>query len=440
MSYIYRRVQTPNYTQDRKDRALTPTHTVRIKTRLCKEKENSILYKDKSSAEPAKIASSAAYAVNSTTIYTGRQTVVKCTLPDVRMDYTPGDSVLLWASNSECLCKALLSLLEIDDALFIAFERVHARTGAVVFSFSGMAADYFRHFMDAKSLPSKLLLYTLSEYASAENGCRDRLRYLSTKEGSADYFGMAKAWNSIADVFAEFSVKVPLEVLLGVCTEIKPRAFSMTQKIGSACEFVSGILTNTAEDSTRLGHFSEYIASAASETGSHTPGLDLSAGLVYRVQHKENRLLRMRMSQPGRSALLVGIGTGVSPFISFIRNCPEGARLTLFYGCRSPGENILLQWGLISGEGERSEYAGARKHCMPSAGPGIRVYVVYSQADMCIRMDRFFVANKGAAGKAWEEAEKTDLYICGNKPASMSVSKYFSENHPALSQSVDDWS
>ncbi|KAI5192133.1 NADPH-ferrihemoprotein reductase [Nematocida minor] len=446
--YIARAISTSAYTPERKPHTFTRLHSVSLAEKTkCKDGESLVLYKDKhtmaetstsSASQETQLNPSTIYTFHTETLYAGRQTSIKMTVRDRKIEYVPGDSILLWVSNSESIANTLMELLDVPADRWISFQRIHNRTSSVVFSFAGMASDYFRHFLDTTSLPSKLFLYRLSEYACEEE--KDKLAYLSSKEGSAEYFMMIRNWNSIIDILIQFRVKVPLEVLLEVCTEIKPRAFSLINKKENDIELIVGVISNSTEESTRNGHFSEYAVSTANSREKTETAEDtdknmriFDSSIAYRIQLKANRLLRLR--EETTNALLFGIGTGVAPFISFIRNHGSSCKFSLFYGCRNRDENILVKIGLVSGPGEESKYAGA---VLFRVGP-TDVHVVYSRESMCLRMHDFLAKNKE---KIDDECKQffNDLYICGNKGAMAAVSAYFEDAHPNMKKYIDDWS
>ncbi|KAI5149991.1 hypothetical protein NEAUS05_1987 [Nematocida ausubeli] len=436
--YTTRPISLAGYTENRKTILLSQMHEVSFKE-LEERAEGVVMYRDmhtdSSAGEgtPRDMQRLESYKLEIAEVYRGRQDVFKGVLQNTSIKYTPGDSLLMWAPNSETVVQKLMELLSIQKDRVIEFTRVRIRGRAHVFSFAGRISEYFRYFLDVTSLPSKLSLFRLSQYAEKDS---DKLAYLSSKEGSADYFAMGKNWNSLLDILVQFSVKIPLESLLEVAKEIKPRAFSLINQESNECEFIAGILRN-GESDCREGHFSDYIMRVAQT--ENTPVSSESAeasGMIYRIRHKENILFQLRSST--KNALLFGIGTGVSPFISFIRNCKKDCVFTLFYGCKTEDENILAKTGIAWEAGLESEYAGAKLFTTES--PNVTVHVVYSQTNQSIRMGEFLQRNKEKIAARCREISTSGIYTCGNKQAMQSVSQYFTAEHPEISQHNDDWS
>lgn len=444
--YKTRPVYIPEYTQERKQTSFSPLYRVSLHEKEMDAPYSDVLeYTDKATAIYATDANplgktlineSSVYSLEKQIVYLGKRPVVKITIKENIVEYVPGDSILLWASNSESVCSALMSALCVPNKRWISFTRTHIRTGQVAFSFTGMASDYFRHFMDVTTLPSKMFLHRISEYAEPSE--KDKLQYLSSKEGSKDYFGMKKNWNSIIDILVQFKVKVPMHVLLEISTEIKPRAFSLVNSQGEDSAVIVGSLSSEIDGSVRNGHFTEYVRGCLSlesrpysQREAEKDRRVLDRGIVYRVQHKPNML--MRLQKETKSAMLFGIGTGVAPFISFVVNNKESKKFSLFYGCRSKDENILVNIGFVCEPGEESEYTGAILYRKENT----EIHVVYSRENRCLRMQSFLEENKESISNNCKIFN--DLYICGNKKAMEAIAGYFTENHPGMAKYIDDW-
>lgn len=351
-------------------------------------------------------------------LFNGERPVIQAQLPELAMSYTPGDSVTLHVSNTRHTAQHLLAILEIPEDAPLAFQRIHLRTNKTVFSYSGTVLEYFQHYLDITSLPSKLFLYRMSEWAAEPHS--SRLGYLATKEGGADYFGLSKNWNTLIDLLEAFSVRPPLAVLLEVSTEIKPRAFSLTNRQEEPVEFLCGAVFKQHPEtpSRRYGHVSSYLLEEDPSTTS---------SLVYHVGHKPNRLLQMS----SQSGVLIGVGTGIAPFISFLRH-QTGQQFILFYGCRRQSESILHAMNLIAGAGEACEYQGARKFYY-QATP---VYLVYSREDCSIHLDTFFQTNPLTTTIIHK---LPNVYVCGNRDVQRALSRHFASVAPRATLFIDDW-
>lgn len=351
-----------------------------------------------------------------------RKTIAKIKIKDTHMQYIPGDSVTVKVSNEKRKTDWLMKYLGIDNNKYIHFRRIHIKSQKILFEYKGNIGDYFRHYLDISSLPSKYMLYKFSTFA-ADDLEKEYLLYLSSKEGSKDYFQLAKNWNDLCDIIKQFKVKIDLLSLLEVCTEIKPRAFSLIhQEEKEEIEFLCGIIEKTSntentkeekEKSKRYGHFSSFAIrqiECSSISGFETD-------ILYGIDYKPNRLMQMKDG----GGILIGIGTGVSPFIPFLMR-GEKRDFVLFYGCATEKESILHALNII--------VDGKSKYQYP-------VHVIYSRQDAAIRMDEFFRRNTESINQLVQKHKK--VYICGNKGAQKSLHHYFSSTYPDIKIYIDDW-
>ncbi|KAI5181565.1 methionine synthase reductase [Nematocida sp. AWRm80] len=392
-------------------------------------------------------------------------------IENTSLDYIPGDSILIRVTNSDIEVKRILNTLGIEGEERISFRRIMNRNNKEVFSFSGKVYDYFKRYFDFTSIPSKSMLFRMSKYAG--NKERNRLLYLCTREGMNDYFNLKYNWNSITDILEELSVKIPLVDLLEVCTELKPRAFSMINKNNQDIEFICKVITATNKNRYRFGHVSQYILErhisskdiiSIMDRGDKDDVSDIddisdiddvidkddvidriekiriervsddkisnraSNGKLYSIGLKENRLMRMRKG----NGLLVGIGTGVAPFISFLRNKDPEQEFTLFYGCRNKEENILLALGIVQEE-EDTEYKGALKYKYNTD----TIYIIYSRENESIRLPEFFKMHTEKIDPLITRLSQ--VYICGNQMVQNSLLEYFKERQSNLLVYLDEW-
>lgn len=369
--------------------------------------------------------------------------VVHVILPDIRMAYAPGDSLLLQVSNDAEKVSCLAARLGACPNDSLAFARVHKKTGKQVFRFEGSLKTYLAGFLDITSLPAKYALHVMAQHARKE---KDRLAYLASKEGRNDYFGLLRNWNTLLDIFEQFDVHMPLRAFLEIATEIKPRAFSLISRIGEPVEFVARVVEKTCRvtDTARYGHFSGFLLRIArTQHKAHLiPGRtertsysvpDVCGELVYGVSLKPNRLIRMQRTP----CVMAGMGTGISPFISFLRNWSE-QKSTVFYGCRSSEENLLLE---IMGE-EMQAHAPAEAdtdnlRAETFVVDQTEIYVVYSREGPGVHMGQFLASHKPLFQQRLGKTRR--IYICGPKPAQKETREIFSEICPGAEIGVDEW-
>ncbi|KAI5171882.1 methionine synthase reductase [Nematocida sp. LUAm3] len=430
------RIQAPGYTEIREAKEFKQIHTVVMDSNesICGREEkndhslftmNNVMYSCNLNSKAQCKSTISSLEIKKTDLFKGRREVGLATLPNTTLSYTPGDSVLLKVSNRKERVDFILKSIQRKQNEWVSFRKVHIKTQKEVFSYEGTIENLFLHCLDITSLPSKYLLYRLSleknELSSESEDKEDHLRYFASKEGSKDYFRIGSSWNDLADILMQYRVQCRIETLLELCPEIKPRAFSMIQRKEEEVQFICGVIEKQEKtrNETRYGHFSSLFRDVESITQS---------SFVFPMQIKENRLMQLREGD----GILIGVGTGISPFISFLRNAKD-RQFLLFYGCSSKEENILFSLGIISGEGTPSEYEGAVEYHINNAS----IYVIYSQEYQKIRTDAFFSKNHSKISGVLNKIQQ--VYICGNKGARASLSSFFTHTYPTHTLYADDW-
>ncbi|KAL0266161.1 UNVERIFIED_CONTAM: hypothetical protein PYX00_011878 [Menopon gallinae] len=220
--------------------------------------------------------------------------------------FCPGDSLGLFVPNDAQLVDRLFALCSLSDACVSI-----VRDGRHGFTYTGTLRDFFLHHVDLHTLPRKSFLYALSK--TSPRG--QMLEYLCSREGTQDYFGMLGR-NSVVDIVETFECRPSAAVLVEHCEIIKPRFFSLTNRLGSDAEILVGAIRN--------GHVSRFVAGCR-------------AGDAVGCYVKENRLMRMTSSA---MLLCICTGTGVAPFLAFARNKADSQALWLVFGCRGVEDDL----------------------------------------------------------------------------------------------------
>ena len=226
---------------------------------------------------------------------------------DAAPAFFPGDSVGLLVPNDEEVVDALFSLCSLCDAP-VCIER----GGRHGFLYRGTLRNFFLHHFDFSTLPKKAFLHALSKTTPEA----EKLEYLCSKEGASDYFGMARNRNTVLDIIKTFHCRPSADVLVQNCELIKPRFFSLTNRPGECAEVLVGAVPG--------GHVSRFVAQC-------------TGGEAVRWYVKENRLMRMT----GAARLLcICTGTGIAPFISFLRGKKRSQEIWIVYGCRAREDDL----------------------------------------------------------------------------------------------------
>jgi len=216
--------------------------------------------------------------------------------------YKPGDSLDLYAENDPAYVDALLMAARVSDA--------------------ALRADFIKS-RDVTTLSLK----TLETYAGFGQ------RYV--KELLAA--GTAKTWiagRQLIDLVQEFPVALDAEKLRALTRPLAPRAYSIASsraEVGDEAHLLISKVGYTTHNRTRKGVASNYAAA-------------LKKGARVRVKLKPNK--HFALPAPGRDIIMVGPGTGVAPFRSFVqerRAANAKGRNWLFFGDRQFTHDFLYQ-------------------------------------------------------------------------------------------------
>lgn len=286
-----------------------------------------------------------------------------------RDSFIPGDAISLLVPNSDILVNKILKLLQKNGNEKISISYVKKGCN---FNYNGTLRHFFAHVYDLRMFMKKAFLYELAQVSDLSN----ELYYLISNHGSSDYFSIISSSYSVLDIIERFKCNVTLEILLNNTELIKPRHYSFTNVKGMDTEIMIGLCYNSRKDRRVYGHVSEFIKYA-----------QINDTLL--CGYKNNILLNL---QKHKNVLMIATGTGIAPFISFVRNDTD-LNYWLLYACRTEQDNL-------------SKDLDIRKNVLYSSESGdIKKYIIENIAKI-----KDFVQNEGA------------IYVC----ASNSLTKYLS--------------
>jgi sulfite reductase (NADPH) flavoprotein alpha-component len=171
--------------------------------------------------------------------------------------------------------------------------------------------------------------------------------------------GQPRAWTEgrqLIDLLEAFPAKLAPDQLTALTRPLPPRAYSIAssrKEVGDEAHLLVAAVRYESHDRQRAGVASTFVADR------------LGRGAGVRVKLKPNR--HFRLADPASDIIMVGPGTGVAPFRSFVqerRAAGASGRSWLFFGDRRYTHDFLyqLEWqdALADGSLSRLDLAFSR--------------------------------------------------------------------------------
>lgn len=252
-----------------------------------------------------------------------------------QLDYSPGDTVLLYPTNDP---KEVDALLQIQGWMDIADRRVIVEDDHLPTIDGGLIKtptlrSLITHHLDLKAIPRRSFFALLWHFASDERE-REKLQEFSSYKDPEELYNYAnRPRRSILETIQEFfSVKIPIEYLLDLFPTIKPRAFSISSPPSSN---KVDLTIAVVQYKTMIRRIRKGLCTSWLKT------LTDGDKIVFKID-KNN----LKFPQPDVPIIMIAPGTGVAPMRSLIHQRvfdfkANKNNLYLFFGNRYHDKDFL---------------------------------------------------------------------------------------------------
>jgi methionine synthase reductase len=282
-------------------------------------------------------------------------TIVETKVNDVKFEYEPGYSANVIVPNDKQEVIDLLKRLDcssIYEKIFI--KSTNATTKKTGLSLSELSIkndlnmfNLFTYCLDIRSGSiKKALIRMLAEYCSSKSD-QLKLYELCSKEGS-NLFQTEIKENSLSllDLLNRFSsCKPPIEYLIQLLSPLQARAYSFCSADSKEMEIIFNLVKFEKENGRsypRNGVATGYLSN-----------LEVNQSIYFFKRKIQNFTFPNLLINP-KPLIMIGPGTGLAPFISFLRSILNAnelnflANVWLFYGCRDPNKDFLFKNELLN--------------------------------------------------------------------------------------------
>lgn len=300
-------------------------------------------------------------------------------LNDTEFNYNPGDSIGILVKNPPEEVELLLGLLGLreiaDKKCKLSITPGTKKKAAAVPSFLSQASclrHLFECCVDIRAVPKKPFLRALAEYTS-EPCEKRRLLELVSKEGIREYTcHVREAGLSTLDLLIFFrSCRPPATILLEHLPRLLPRPYSIASSplatpdqlsfAFNVVQIPQGKCVAFSRQGVCTGWLASLSASSIKDTEPNPPcsndiqDVEQALDKLTLTSHKDTTIhIYLRTNQgfrpptdPTIPIVMVGPGTGVAPFIGFLRHRQQSemgmGEWWLFYGCRQKDKDYLYR-------------------------------------------------------------------------------------------------
>ena len=260
------------------------------------------------------------------------------------VNYQPGDVAVVQPENLQENIDFFFQLFpHIDPDMTFNLTSSNNRTKVPLLPQPCTMRFAVKHYFDIQSIPKRYFFELLSHFTTDEME-REKFVEFTTAEGQQDLYDYCnRPRRNILEVLYDFrhtTPNIPVEYIWDLIPPIKPRSFSIASSPnyhGDVLELLVAVVNyRTVLKSPRRGLCSTWISR-------------LRKGDIVNITTKRGTLV---FPPPPTPVVMVGPGTGVAPFRSFLlQNPPEQRNCLLYFGSRNREADFFFEtdWKVVEG-------------------------------------------------------------------------------------------
>lgn len=256
---------------------------------------------------------------------------------DAKLVYKPGDVLMVQPSNMRDSIDEFVRLLNLEPERRIVLTSNDSNVPVPeFFKTPRTVRECVERFLDIDSVPRRYFFELLSYFTTSELE-KDKLLEFCSASGQQDMYDYCiRPKRTIVETLQDFPVargNVPFDYLFDLVPQIKPRAFSIASSRAAHPDEIQ-LLVAVVSYTTRLkkprrGLCSTWLSQLG--VGDHVP-VWIRGGSI-------------RFPSSSAPVVMVGPGTGVAPFRSYVSQRAE-SRIggnVLVFGCRSKKKDFYFE-------------------------------------------------------------------------------------------------
>ncbi|KAK3088044.1 hypothetical protein FSP39_013874 [Pinctada imbricata] len=266
--------------------------------------------------------------------------LVKLDISDSGMSYSPGDVVMIHPENSPETVSDFIQYMGLHSDSMFTLQQNDPDIPLPLCLPSPCTVSYLvTHYLDINSVPRRSFFELLAQFSEDELE-KEKLEEFCTAEGQEELYTYCnRVKRNILEVLHDFpktSSIIPFEYLFDLIPQLQPRAFSIASSQNAHPGEIH-VLMAVVRYKTKLYHPREGVCS------TWIASLDPATSPTVPIWVKKGTVSLPK--DPTTPVIMVGPGTGVAPFRSFI--CERVSKRimgnTLFFGCRSESKDFMCE-------------------------------------------------------------------------------------------------